>query len=828
METTSPNITANSDYLRQFVMASTDLWAECDRQLRYVAINPSGLKLLHCCPQDAVGKSNAELATQSTLSELTQRAIAEMHHCLQRSCDTGTAHTAVHRFMVNGITETWELSYTPVLAEGELVRIFVVGHISRPLNAIADSTDPHLPMVGAEMPHAQMGVADAASRVATELESSRAPAEPKPSSAIAPRPGTAAAGSEQSSEQESEQAMKIRQPADLLQLVLDNIPQYIFWKDRDSTYQGCNRRWAEMAGIGEPENVIGLTDYDLPWTTEQTAWYLECDRQVMETNTPMLRIKQSQLQADGRLTWREVNKIPILDGSGTVIGMLGTIEDITERTLAEELLRQSETKFKQLAKREELLNSLTAQIRKSLDLNTILNTVVKEVRHLLDTDRALIYQFDDQWRGRVVVEDVVEPWISTLGELGADSCFQAEYAQLYEGGRTRAMNDVSTAGLDPCHADFLGRLQVRANLIVPITIRSKLWGMLIVHECGQPRAWQEWEVSLLKQLADQTAIAIKQAELYRQATKHAIDAQSQAEQLQSALQELKSTQAQLVQTEKMSGLGQLVAGIAHEINNPVNFIYGNIIHINGYINDLMRLIGLYQAHYPSPHPEIVAEAEAIDLEFLLQDLFKILDSVRIGTERIRQIVLSLRNFSRIDESGMKAVDIHEGIDSTLLILQHRLKQKIDGSGIRLVKQYGPLPPVECYAGQLNQVFMNLISNALDALESTDSGRSPAERQAEPSQITITTELSEQGDRVLIRIQDSGPGIPAAMRSRLFEPFFTTKPIGKGTGLGLSISHQIIVEKHGGRLTCESEPGQGAVFCIEIPIQSVASASPTKI
>jgi signal transduction histidine kinase len=268
----------------------------------------------------------------------------------------------------------------------------------------------------------------------------------------------------------------------------------------------------------------------------------------------------------------------------------------------------------------------------------------------------------------------------------------------------------------------------------------------------------------------------------------------------------------------MSSLGQLIAGIAHEINNPVNFIYGNLAHANQYIQELLELIDLYQLHYPRPPQAIQDKTEFIDLEFMRDDLPKLLLSIQVGAQRIREIVKSLRIFSRLDEAEVKGVDIHENIDSTLMILQNRFKPRPQFPGIQVVKQYGKLPPVECYAGQLNQVFMNILSNAIDALEEFYLKNYHLN---DPATITINTrlvQLAKTAEYIEICIEDNGPGIPEEVQQRLFDPFFTTKPVGKGTGLGLAISYQIITERHRGELHCYSTVGQGTQFLIQIPVR----------
>lgn len=301
-----------------------------------------------------------------------------------------------------------------------------------------------------------------------------------------------------------------------------------------------------------------------------------------------------------------------------------------------------------------------------------------------------------------------------------------------------------------------------------------------------------------------------------------------AQQLQLTLNELKHAQTQLIQSEKMSSLGRMVAGIAHEINNPVSFIYGNLNPAREYFKDLINLLELYQKTYVKPPPEIKQLAEKIDLDFVVEDWSKLMHSIQNGAERIEQIVVSLRSFSRLDESELKQIDIHEGIEQTLLILQHRFRAVGNSPGIEVIKNYGQLPLITCYASQLNQVFMNLLNNAIDALES----------QPQPRVITISTALSqhsklkvqnEQGQTpnpqilnpnpqyAVVRITDNGIGMCEEVCQQIFDPFFTTKSVGSGTGLGLAISHQIIVEKHKGQIRCISAPGQGTELIVQIPI-----------
>lgn len=496
------------------------------------------------------------------------------------------------------------------------------------------------------------------------------------------------------------------------------------------------------------------------------------------------------------------------------------------------------------SEQQKALFKVVARIREPMDLATIFRTAATESRQLLKSDRVAIFRFasGSNWNdGEFVSESVEQGYASVLAEKVHDHCFGDRYSAAYHHGQIQAVSDIYSAGLQACHIDVLSRFQIRANLVLPLLQGAYLWGLLCVHQCAEPRLWEPEEIEFAKQIAAQLSVALQQAELLAQT-------QQQSRDLAAALEHLKKAQTQLIQSEKMSSLGQLVAGIAHEINNPVNFIHGNISHARCYAQDLMELVKIYQENYPQPVCFMGDRTEEIDIEFLMEDFPRMLASMQIGAERIRSIVLSLRNFSRLDEAEMKVVDLHEGLESTLLILQYRLKPKSASNSahnIQLVKEYGQLPLVECYPSQLNQVFMNLLSNAIDALEEQIAARENSVQESvsknvgdlfQPT-ITIRTELCDRHDQnddhversvehslgskpvkyVAICIADNGPGIPEQIQTKLFDPFFTTKPVGKGTGLGLSISQQIVCERHRGTLQCLSQPGKGTEFHIKIPV-----------
>ncbi|MEG3897602.1 MULTISPECIES: PAS domain S-box protein [unclassified Microcoleus] len=538
-----------------------------------------------------------------------------------------------------------------------------------------------------------------------------------------------------------------------LSTVINNAPVVLFGIDCNGIFTLSEGKGLQALGI-KPGEVVGLSVYEL----------YKDSPQIIESINLVLAGEPRTWPAELNGHVLESRATPILDEKGEVAGLIAVSIDITERARVEEALRQSEAKLRLILENMPVMLSAVDADRNIIVWNRECERVLGySAAELVGNLQAIQLLMPDINYRQKIFRKVVE-----LGHNFRD--LEVEIQAADGSVKTIAWSNVS--------ADFS----------VP--------------------GWDFWGigVDVTERTAAELALRESEAQL-----------REQAAQLEKAYHALTHTQAQLVQSEKMSSLGQLVAGVAHEINNPVSFIFGNISYAKDYTNDLLRLLELYRAAYPEPTAEIQAELEEIELEFIREDLPNLLDSMAVGADRIQEIVKSLRTFSRLDEADFKAVNLHEGIDSTLMIIAHLLKPEGDKLAISIIKEYGNLPQVECYSGQLNQVFMNLLINAIDAVKESERNSKSAGGSSPIPTIKIRTEVME-GERVKIAIADSGTGIPESMQQRLFDPFFTTKPVGKGTGLGLAISYEIVVKKHQGKLLCNSELGIGTEFAIEIPIR----------
>ena len=596
--------------------------------------------------------------------------------------------------------------------------------------------------------------------------------------------------------------------------IIDNAPIWVWMANASGRMLLVNKTFCQDVAISE-ENFLAASHYSEVLGLEASANCMGSDVQAWSQDTPFYAEEVLQL-ADGEYHHLETIKTQVKDASGNAIGLIGLGLDVTQERESKRKLQDSEAKFRKLAEQEALLNQLASNIRASLDLDTILATTVRQIRELLQLDRCLFIWYQPEaappvWNITYEAKNPDLPSMLGLYPTDITGSHAAHIANL----EIIRIDDFETVA-DRVERNFFISTGFKSLLNIPLQTQSGKIGVIACVTCGVVRHWSDEEVELLMAVGNQLTIAINQSELYTQSVDSARIAQEQTKQLELALCELKLAQTQLIQAEKMSSLGQMVAGIAHEINNPVSFIFGNLTYTQEYTGNLMKLLQMYRDEYPEPPQAIQENIDALELDFLLDDLPKMLSSMQVGATRIRDIVRSLRNFSRLDESDMKKVNIHEGIDSTLMILEHRLKaQSVSRAGtehhcpiIQVVKEYGELPLVECYAGLLNQVFMNIIANAIDVLQ---------EPLQNPGIICIRTEV--EGSFATIAITDNGAGITDQVKQRIFDPFYTTKAIGSGTGMGLAISHSIIVEKHKGEINCISAVGKGTEFVIKIPIVS---------
>ena len=513
--------------------------------------------------------------------------------------------------------------------------------------------------------------------------------------------------------------------------------------------------------------------------------------------------------SDGTILPVLLSAAAIYDAEGTYIMSRSTIFDIRERKKVNDRLKHTQKKLEEILQRRTLaLNETISQLQQEQDFTHIVVENVSDGVVACDAN------------GRLKLFNRAA---RTWHNCDPRSVPPEEWALLYDLYEGDGVTPLATERI-PLVRAFNGEHVRQAQMAIKVPNQEPRYllanGDPLFDSAGQ-------KIGAVVAMHDVTERQ-KTEKLLRQQT---LD-------LETALRNLQATQSQLIQSEKMSSLGQLVAGVAHEINNPVNFIYGNLSHADEYTQDLLGLISLYQKYYPEPALEIQNYLDDCDFDFLIDDLPNLLKSMRLGADRIQKIVASLRVFSRMDEAEYKEVNLHDGIDSTLMILQNRLKAKGDRPIIQVLKHYGSLPIVECYAGQLNQVFMNILSNAIDALEEywatvqpstqttsqTTSDRpaldSAATTTLKPLTIAIHTKTINP-ETVEIRIADNGPGMTPRIQEQLFNPFYTTKPVGKGTGMGLSISYQIVTERHQGTLTCISTVDQGAEFVIQIPVRQLA-------
>ena len=602
------------------------------------------------------------------------------------------------------------------------------------------------------------------------------------------------------------------------QQLAENVPGVTYqYHQYNHQGQGCftylSPKCLELTEI-RPEVI--LKNADFLWKLihpDDLNGFVDSMAQAVDTGKPWQN-QYRLITPSGKIKWIQAGGSLGKQADGSIVWD-GLLLDISDRKQTEAAWQSSEQQLRELAEREKMQNCIANLIRNSLDWNTILETTVQEIRQLLGIDRCYFVGYHselDPPEWEILKESKASNLVSISEMYPGDALHPISDMVLQ--GKMIQIDQVITCEISSIR-NFLMVLELESVLIFPLKIQSGDIGALVLAHCQEPRPWKLQEVELLRSVINQLEIAINQAKLYTKSQESAIIATAKTQELEQTVSKLQQAQIQLVHSEKMSSLGQMVAGIAHEINNPVSFIFGNLTYAKEYLDDLFSVIKLYQKYYPQPHPEIEEKLEDVELDFIAEDLPRLLNSMKTGAERIRDIVKSLRIFSRLDESELKSIDLHENLDSTLMLLESRLKEQSNHPAIQVIKQYGNLPPVECYAGELNQVFMNLLANAIDAVEQRNKQRSLKEIIADQGMIWITTSLTDS-QVVQIRIADNGIGMSAEVLAKIFDPFFTTKDVGLGTGLGMSTSYKIIVETHKGQLSCVSEVGLGTECVIEIP------------
>lgn len=537
----------------------------------------------------------------------------------------------------------------------------------------------------------------------------------------------------------------------------------------------CNAAFVKMTGY-TLEDTIGKNCKFLQGVDTDPAAVAEIRQALREERECKVVLKN--YRKDGSYFWNELIISPVRDSQGNLTHFIGVQNDITARVEAEMKLKEKTAQLEESEKAFRKQNQI---------LQSILDSLAEGVMVADENGNFLFFN--------PAAEEILGQTFETVNPQNWSqkfNCYLPDAVTPYPWEKlplTLAIQGVPVDGAEV----YIQQPNQSEKLCISVNARP------LKDESENVKGG----VAVFRDITDKkkSVQALEKSEAQLRA---------QTMQLKKTLQDLQETQAKLIHSEKMSSLGQLVAGIAHEINNPINFIYGNLVHAGDYVKDLVMLMSLYQQYYPNPMPEIQEKIEEFELDFLLEDLPKILRSMLEGSERIRQIVVNLRNFSRLDEAEIKPVDIRTGLESALLILQHRLVSTPQRSEIKIIKDYGNLPKIQCHAGSLNQVFMNILSNAIDAIEIA-ANKKPLNRP----EIKLRSALEK--NRVMISIADNGIGMSEEIQTHLFDPFFTTKPVGSGRGLGLWVSYQIVVEKHGGSLQFISKPGEGTEFIIEIPI-----------